>query len=96
MIAKERLFLNASRDALFPENHAKAAFLYAAAGDEIPETAAEMFGLVDGGLPEGEAKLRKKGAAAAAKAEEEAAELAKKEAAALANKDAASGENKAL
>ena len=96
MIAAERLYLTAERDRVVAEGDTDAAFLYAAPGDEIPETAAKMFGLVNGGLPQGEPVLSKKEAAAAAKAEKVAAELAEKEAAAAANKDATSGENKAL
>lgn len=53
MEAKARLFLNADRDKLLPEGHEEAAFLYAAPGDEIPDEAAERFGLVDGDLPKG-------------------------------------------
>jgi hypothetical protein len=51
MIAKARLFLNADKTKLVRENTEEAAFLYASPGDEIPESAAEMFGLVDGDLP---------------------------------------------
>ncbi|MBN9333868.1 hypothetical protein [Devosia sp.] len=50
MFARERLFLNAERNALYPDGHQLAAFLYAAVGDEIPDSAAEKFGLVDGEL----------------------------------------------
>ena len=51
MIARMRLCLTAARDALVPDGHQNAAFLYAAIGDEIPDDAAERFGLVDGLLP---------------------------------------------
>lgn len=51
MFAKARLFLNADKSKLVHEGSEEAAFLYAAPGDEIPDSAAEMFGLVDGDLP---------------------------------------------
>lgn len=51
MIAKTRLFLTADSKALVAEGDPKGATLYCAAGDEIPESAAKMFGLVDGDLP---------------------------------------------
>lgn len=51
MFATARLFLNAEKSKLVHEGSEEAAFLYAAPGDEIPESAAEMFGLVDGDLP---------------------------------------------
>lgn len=51
MIARMRLCLTADKAALVPEGHEDAAFLYAAIGDEIPDDAAERFGLVDGLLP---------------------------------------------
>lgn len=50
MQAKERLFFTADRKRVVAEGDQKAAFLYAAPGDEIPESAAEKFGLVDGRL----------------------------------------------
>lgn len=50
MHARERLYLNASRDALVRAGDPKAAFLYANVGDEIPQSAADRFGLVDGKL----------------------------------------------
>ncbi|SCW61726.1 hypothetical protein SAMN02927924_01690 [Sphingobium faniae] len=50
MFAKQRLYLTADRSALVAEGNAAAAFLYAAPGDEIPESAARRFGLVDGEL----------------------------------------------
>ena len=52
MIAKQRLFHIADKSALVPEDNVDAAFLYASVGDEIPESAAELYGLVDGGLPD--------------------------------------------
>ncbi len=51
MQATERLWLNAKKSKLLPEGHPKAASLYAAVGDEIPEESAQRFGLEDGGLP---------------------------------------------
>ncbi|MBZ0164572.1 MAG: hypothetical protein K8H74_17900 [Notoacmeibacter sp.] len=51
MKAQERLWLTADRKRLVPDGHSDAAFLYAAPGDEIPASAAEMFGLVDGNAP---------------------------------------------
>lgn len=48
--AKERLYLTAGRDRLVREGHKEAAFLYAAKGDEIPDSAAARFGLKDGRL----------------------------------------------
>ena len=57
MIAKERLYLTADKTKVVAEDDKRAAFLYAAVGDEIPESAAKQFGLVDGGLPgKGKAK----------------------------------------
>jgi hypothetical protein len=50
MIAAERLYLTAERDALVREGDPDGAFLYAAPGDEIPDSAVERFGLVDGRL----------------------------------------------
>lgn len=60
MIAAEKLFLVADKSALVREGDERAAFLYATPGDEIPADAAEMFGLVGGKLPEGEAKPARK------------------------------------
>lgn len=48
--ARERLYLTADRANLVREGDPKAAFLYAAKGDEIPASAADRFGLVDGRL----------------------------------------------
>lgn len=59
MFAKERLFLNAARSALLSEGHPEAATLYAAPGDEIPDSIAEAFGLVDGCLTAASALIRK-------------------------------------
>lgn len=50
MHAKERLYLTAGRDRLVREGDKAAAFLYAAKGDEIPDSAAARFGLKDGRL----------------------------------------------
>src|SRR4051812_26203802 len=50
MQARERLYLTADKDRVVRDGDPKAAFLYAAQGDEIPATAAERFGLVDGRL----------------------------------------------
>ena len=50
MLAAERLWLTAGRDRLVREGHKDAATLYAAVGDEIPDSAAAMFGLADGRL----------------------------------------------
>lgn len=51
MIAKQRLYLTADKSAVVREGDEAAATLYATPGDEIPDSAAEKFGLVDGGLP---------------------------------------------
>lgn len=48
MKAQERLWLTQDRDRVVPDGHPDAATLYAAAGDEIPASAVERFGLVDG------------------------------------------------
>lgn len=53
MKAAQRLFLTANRAALVAEGSPDAAFLYAAIGDEIPDAAHSLFGLVEGALPEG-------------------------------------------
>jgi hypothetical protein len=50
MIAKERLYLTADKGRIVGHGDKRAAFLYAAPGDEIPENAAKKFGLVGGGL----------------------------------------------
>lgn len=51
MFAKARLYHNADKSKLVHEGNEEAAFLYATPGDEIPESAAEMYGLVNGDLP---------------------------------------------
>jgi hypothetical protein len=48
MFAKERLYLTAKRDRIVLEGDKSAATLYAAPGDEIPQSAVDRFGLVDG------------------------------------------------
>jgi len=48
--ASQRLYLTADRKRLVPEGDRKAATLYAAVGDQIPDNAAEKFGLADGRL----------------------------------------------
>lgn len=50
MRAQERLYLTADKSRLVRHGDPKAAFLYAAEGDEIPESAAGKFGIVDGRL----------------------------------------------
>ncbi|MBB5987426.1 hypothetical protein [Sphingobium lignivorans] len=52
IFAKQRLFLTADGAALVAEGDPAGATLYAAPGDEIPASAAEKFGLVDGDLPD--------------------------------------------
>ena len=79
MICTQRLYHTADKSKVVAEGDPNAAFLYAVPGDEIPETAVELYGLVDGGLPEKKASKAEK--AAAAKAAKEAAEAAAKEAA---------------
>ena len=88
MEAKARLFLNQDKTKLVAEGHEEAAFLYAAPGDEIPESAAKQFGLVDGDLP----KRKVPADTAASKtppARKPKAAPANKGGAAPANKDAA-------
>lgn len=48
MRATTRLYLTADRAALVREHDPRAATLYAAIGDEIPDSAVQRFGLVDG------------------------------------------------
>ena len=48
MQARERLWLTADKQRLVGEGHRDAATLYAAIGDEVPQEAADRFGLVDG------------------------------------------------
>lgn len=55
MIARQRLYLTADKSKLVPAGHKSAAFLYAAEGDQIPDSAAARFGLVDGRLKAGRA-----------------------------------------
>ena len=50
MHAKERLYITADKMRLVAEGDPAGAFLYAAPGDTIPDSAVEMFGLIDGGL----------------------------------------------
>ncbi|WP_034157919.1 hypothetical protein [Sphingomonas sp. ERG5] len=50
MKAKTRLYLTADRLALVLEGDTRAATLYATPGDDIPDSAAERYGLVDGAL----------------------------------------------
>lgn len=52
MLAQERLYLTEKRDRVVREGDARSAFLYAVPGDEIPQSAADKFGLVDGRLPD--------------------------------------------
>lgn len=54
MKAKQRLYLTASKTALVAQGDRRAATLYCTPGDEIPDSAAERFGLVDGALPDGD------------------------------------------
>lgn len=99
MVAAMRLCLTADKDELVAEDDPRAAFLYAAVGDQIPQSAVDKFGLVDGKLPvvdaaaaEAQRKADEEAAAAEAKrlADEAAAEAAKKAA-----EDAASQEGDA-
>lgn len=61
MIAKQRLYLNAAKSALVAAGHPDAAQLYCTPGDQIPDSAAERFGLVDGELQEAELLESKEG-----------------------------------
>lgn len=67
MVAKERLYLTKDKGRLVGEGDKRAAFLYAAVGDEVPDDAAKRFGLADGRLkggkerPADEDKERKEG-----------------------------------
>lgn len=100
VIAAQRLYLTADKEAVVAEGDERAAFLYAGEGDEIPAEMAEKFGLVDGALPDGEqvplqvqlsdeelARIQAE-AEAAAKAQHEAAEKAAAEAEAAAKAQA--------
>lgn len=53
MIAKQRMYLTADRKKLVGEGDKRAASLYATPGTEIPESAAKLFGLVNGELGKG-------------------------------------------
>jgi membrane protein involved in colicin uptake len=77
--AKQRLFLTADGEALVAEGDERGATLYAAPEDEIPDSAAAKFGLVDGDLPK-EKPLTAKQKAAAEKAEADKAAAEKAEA----------------
>ena len=103
-IAKVRLFHTADKSKLVHDDNDEAAFLYANTGDEIPDSACELYGLVDGDL-KGAASKTKKGTKvdgtenkgdgtgeAAATAGEDAA----KGADASADKAASQSENKAV
>ena len=61
MKAAQRLFITACKSRLVAEGDPAGAFLYAAPGDEIPDSAAERFGLVDGGLARPEAAKASRG-----------------------------------
>jgi len=56
MKATQRLYLTADRKKVVPAGHPKAATLYCVPGDEIPQSAADKLGLVDGGLKGGGSK----------------------------------------
>jgi hypothetical protein len=45
MITTTRLFFSSDRRRVVPEGHRDAAFLFAAPGDEIPESDVERYGL---------------------------------------------------
>ena len=64
MFAKTRLFHTADKSTLVHEDSEDAAFLYANTGDEIPESAAELYGLVDGDLAKAKPEKGKLGKAA--------------------------------
>ena len=51
MKCTERLYLSKDSKKLVRAGDKRAATLYAVPGDEIPPSAAELFGLVDGALP---------------------------------------------
>lgn len=53
MKANARLYLTACATALVAAGDPRAARLYASPGDDIPDSAAEKFGLVDGDIAEG-------------------------------------------
>jgi len=50
MEARERLYMTRERDRVVRQGDPAAASLYAAVGDEIPASAAERFGIVEGRL----------------------------------------------
>ncbi len=50
MKCTQRLYLTKDRKAVVADGDKRAATLYAVPGDEIPESAVKLFGLVDGGL----------------------------------------------
>lgn len=50
MKCTQRLYLTADKSKLVADGHPKAKTLYAVPGDEIPQSAVEKFGLVDGHL----------------------------------------------
>lgn len=64
MKCRQRLYLTADRKKVVPEGDKKAASLYAVPGDEIPQSAHDLFGLVDGHLkgfdPDADAKVEEK------------------------------------
>jgi len=95
MQAKERLYLTKDGKALVAEGDPKGASLYAAPGDDIPESAVKMFGLVDGTVKKPAPKAP---AAAPAKptkgAKADAKRAALKESAPAPNKEAAPGDDK--
>lgn len=55
MQAKERLLLTADRKSLVRDGDPEGVELYCTPGNEIPESAAKLFGLIDGRLPDGAA-----------------------------------------
>ena len=89
MFAQQRLYLTADKAKLVPEGDEDAATLYASPGDEIPDSAAERFGLVDGALPATGAPTpsRKKGSAVKKESENKGGK-------AVETKEAASDETK--
>jgi predicted flap endonuclease-1-like 5' DNA nuclease len=54
--ARQRLYLTGDKSRVVAEGDKRASFLFAVPGDEIPESAAARFGLVDGRLPDGKGK----------------------------------------
>ncbi|MDR6708163.1 hypothetical protein J2X73_002534 [Novosphingobium sp. 1748] len=88
MVAAMRLCLTADREELVAEGDPRAAFLYASVGDEIPQSAVEKFGLVDGKLPENDGDLAEVERLAAVEAAANAQRLADEAAAAEAQRKA--------